>query len=61
LLDSGRLTDAEGTMVLKTMRYQHERFQSGARTIRDNADLSSTAGRMLREAETYLATHREAA
>jgi hypothetical protein len=61
LLDSGRLAGAERTMVLKTMRYQHERFQSGARTIRDNADLSSTAGRMLREAETYLATHREAA
>jgi HEXXH motif-containing protein len=60
LLNSDRLADAERTSVLRTMRYQHERFQAGAKTVRDNADLSSMAGRMLREAETYLATHREA-
>lgn len=61
MLKSGRLTDEECGHARKAMTFQHEGFESGARTISENADLSLVAGRMLSEAGVYLAGYDRAA
>jgi hypothetical protein len=58
---SDRLTGREHNIASRSMDHLHARFEAGAKTVSENADLAPIAERMITQARTYLSSHRGAA